>query len=86
MSRSNSIVLRVDGVLVSPRGYKEIDVELSGVDSAQLLELVSSEEAVDHFGIHEILKHIPIREVIKYYGQDDLFDEMDIDPGFENLR
>lgn len=86
MSRSDSIELRAEGVVVNPRGYKEVDVELSGVDPGQLLELVSAEEAVDHFGIHEILKHVPIGEIVQYYGQDELFNEMDIDPGWEKIR
>lgn len=86
MSRSNSIELRAEGVAINPVGYKEVEVQLDGVCASQLLELVKAEDAVDHFGFHEILNQIPISEIIKHYGQDELFQEMDIDPGFERLR
>lgn len=86
MSRSNSIELRAEGVIVDPVGYREIMVQLEGTDVSQLLDHVKAEDAVDHFGYHEILNQIPIDEIIKHYGRDELLEEMYIDPGFERLR
>ena len=86
MSRSNSIEIRAEGVIVNPRGYKEVDVELEGVDVAVLLEHVTAEQAIDYFGKHEILNLFSVQEVIDHFGEGAVFEALDVDPGFEKLR
>lgn len=80
------IDLSCDGASISPSGYRSMTASISNVDVGEILDLIDIEEIIKHFKTSDILERIHISDVIDHYGEEELFNNMDLSANFVEIR
>lgn len=80
-----NIDLSCDHASVSPSGYKSMNVLVSNVDIGEILDQIKIEDVINHFNLKDVLSCIHISDVIDHYGEEELFNNMDISANFKEI-
>jgi len=57
------INIRVAGLSVSPIGYKEISIDLSGVEISEIISEIGEKNILDEIGRDRVIEHFGIIEI-----------------------
>lgn len=65
---ATDIKTTAQSVEITPSGFREVDVTLSGVDESSVLDHFSANDVINHFGTEAILNEIGQKECVDHFG------------------
>lgn len=74
------------GSVKSSSGYRGITVSLEGIDKSEIIGQFTVKDFIDYFSLGDILKEIPIQQIIDHHGEEEIFEHLDLDPNFQNIK
>lgn len=80
-----NLELSCNNASISPSGYKSMSVSIDNADIGEILDQIKIEDIVNHFNVRDFLEHIDIGDVIGHYGEEELFNNMDISADFKEI-
>ena len=80
---SHNISFTAEEVSIVPRGYREITINASSVDPGEVIDTIDVDQIISIIGTGPLLDRMSIKDVIDHFGQDEIFEHLDIDPKFQ---
>lgn len=85
MSKTIDLRLVADSIKTEMKSYNQMETEINGVDSEELLNYFDVKDFIEHFesqdiigemDFYEVLKNISVDDAVKYYSVDEILDEI----------